>query len=528
MVDTEDLKKRRDAALAERHSFQPLLDEAYEYAIPYRKSTRDTGKGEKRTNRVFDHTAIFSAFRFAGKLQQDLAPAGQQFFKLEAGPVFNASASKADKDQLTAQLSKISEIAGAFFLDGEWDQAFHEMALDLSAGTGAMLILEGEDDRLARFISVPIDEILLEGGAYGDVSAVFWEKEWALRAIKEEWPQADLGDMARAFDEKPDTCIPVRQDCVFDRKKKRYVLTVWSEKCGKEPLHQAELRVNPWITPRYFRVSGETYGRGPVMLAMPTIKTLNTAQRLTLQAAAIAMLGIYTAVDDGVFNPDNSPLQPGAFWKVARNGGPMGASVSRFPDPRIDVSNLVLQEMRMGVQAALMDQTLPPDGASVRSATEILERVKRLASDHLGAFGRLVAEIIVPVVKRIIEIAYNKRIIPDEIPIDQLLVKVRVVSPLATAREAERVQKIIEWLTIVIQFMGERANRIVKIEDALIDTGRAMGVSSDLIVTEDERAAMDEQEAQAQAAMMATQVAVEADAGAAEMPLPPEMIEGVM
>jgi hypothetical protein len=312
-ADVERLKARRKAATIERDQFQPLIDEAYEYAIPYRKSSARTGKGEKRVDRVYDQTAITSAFRGAGRLQQDLVPEG--FFSLEPGPVVLAAAPKNSPQvkQLRQQLASISNVVGAMFLDGEWDSAFHEMALDLQAGTGAMLILEGARDKIARFVSAPIDELLLEGGGYGDITAVFWDRKWSLRAIVDEWEGAEekfTPGLARTYRDKPETEVVLHQDVTFDPKQKQ----PWQHVCwiDKEDVvvNAASSYTCPWITPRYYRVAGETYGRGPIMLALPTIKTLNKAQQFTLQAAAIALLGIYTTVDDGVFNPTSPRSRP--------------------------------------------------------------------------------------------------------------------------------------------------------------------------------------------------------------------------
>lgn len=519
----KSLKGRRQVAQVERDQFQPLLDEAYDYAIPYRKGAgaKTAGRGEKRVDRAFDQTAIVSAFRFAGKVQQDLWPAGQANFTLEPGPVAKATG---NTDDLAAELQKIATVVGSFFLDGSWDLAFHEMALDLSAGTGAMLMLDGDEEQLARFESVPINELLLEGGRK---PGIFWSRCYPLREVDEMWPKGNLGEMAKYLADKPEEEIEVHQDTVWDPKTRRWKFVAWSDKCGDQPIWESEYVACPWLTPRYFRVPGETYGRGPVMLAMPTIKTLNTAAKLQLQAAAIAMLGIYTAIDDGVFNPAASPLEPGVFWKVGRNGGALGPTVSRFPDPRLDLSNLVLSELRMGVQSTMMDQSLPADGAAVRSATEILERVKRLASDHLGAFGRLVQEIVIPAVKRAIEIAWRRNLIAQNIPIDQLLIKVKVNSPMAIAREAERVQKIIQWLTIVLQFMGPQAGRVANIEAILAEAGRALGVPEELIANEEQREEFDKRQAAMAAAALAAKMGHNGGPALEEEPaaaVPPETV----
>lgn len=511
-MDLKALDQRRKAAKTERDAFQPLLDEAFQYAIPYRRSTRDTGDGDKRVNQVYDHTAIDSAFRFAGKMQQDFWPAGQDNFAIEPGPMI---LKKKDREYFAQQLEPISAVCGAFFEDGDWDMAFHEMALELSAGTGAILMNPSEDpETLWEPVGVPIDELLLENGPNNKVSGIFWTRKRTRRVIKDTWPD---GKYSQAFYDalkaKPEEKIDVHTDAIWHRKRRKWRLITWIK--DDEPvIDEKQSYTCPWLTPRYFRVPGETYGRGPVMLAMPTIKTLNTTARLQLQAAAIAMLGIYTAVDDGVFNPDLAVLQPGKFWKVARNGGALGPSVNRFPDPQLDLSNMVLNEMRMGVKATMMDQSLPPDGAAVRSATEIMERVKRLASDHLGAYGRLVKEITIPAVKRVIELAFNRGLITTDIKIDQLITRVRIKSPLAIAREAARVEKNIQWLQMVLMLLQQGATRVAKIEDMLCDIGRDLGVPNRYIVTSDERDQMDKTQQQAAAAQAAIGIAAQA-AGAA-------------
>jgi hypothetical protein len=491
VFDFDALKARRNAAAGERATFQPLLDEAFKYAIPFRKSKGANAAGEKRVNQVFDHTAIDAAFRFAGKMQQDLWPAGSENFQLEPGPVVR---DQAQRDQLSAYLANTTAICQAFFDDGAFDMALHEVALDLSAGNGCMLMNPSDPDEPEKLwdpISVSIDEVLWEMGPNNTTSGIFWERRMSHRVLFATWPEGQYSArLQKALKDKPEGEVVINLDTVWDRKKKRWCQYV---SCKKDDglIFTRESRTCPWATPRYFRVPGETYGRGPVMLAMPSIKTLNTAKRLQLQAAAIAMLGIYTAVDDGVFNPDVSSLEPGTFWKVARNGGPMGPSISRFPDPRLDLSGLVVENMQMDVKATMMDQALPVEGAAVKSATEILERVKRLAQDHIGAYGRLVRELVVPVVRRVLELAYERQLIDQQIPLDQLLVKVKVKSPLAIARETTRVTRIIEWLQMVLAICEGTGNPamahyVAKIEEALRLIGREYGVPNDLILTTDE------------------------------------------
>jgi hypothetical protein len=508
---------RSKAAQGEKDQFKPILDDCFEYAIPYRRGVSRSGKGEKRTNRVFDHTAIVSAFRSANRVAQDISPAGQQGFDLKPGPLAKATMTKDDQKQLAGQLEIIKTVIGAHFQTGEWDLALAEMCLDLMAGTGCMLIVADPVRQTARFVTASLEDVMLSSNGFNEVNGIYWCKKWSLQDLRDEfgeeaakkWPK----DLREKLAAKPETEIELNQDTVFDVMKMRWVRVAWSKDCKNDDntegyeFDRSTSRTCPWITPRYFKVPGETYGRGPLLLAMPTIKAVNTAVKLNLQAAAIAMLGIYTAIDDGVFNPNNAPITPGAFWKVARNGGALGPSISKLPDPRIDLSQIIIKEFRMAIQEAMNDMQLPPDGAAVRSATEILERVKRLASDHMGAFGRLIMEIMVPAVKRVMEIAYDLKQLPDTVNIDRLFVDIQVASPMALAREAEKWQKVTQFVEIVVmwtqaQMAAPGMNRHVKLDVVIPDMARDLAMPERYLPSEDEIKEIDEA-AQAQAMAMA-------------------------
>lgn len=493
-----DLKARREVAQQEKLAFQPMLDDAYQFAIPYRKPANGSSgavPGENRANLIFDQTAPVAVFRGAGRLQQDLCPVGEQWGGLELGPIGKRLP---DADKLAATLDDISETVDAGFHTGEWDTAFHEMATDLQVSTGAMLILEGDDDQWMRFLAVPTDEVLFEPGRFGDIGGIFWRREWTYAAIEAMWPDAVFSDEFKdRLKTKPQEKTAVCQDTVYDAKQKRWCLYVWLEKDEKSGrggfIHKAKTYTCPWLTPRYFKVPGETMGRGQVLLAMPAIKTLNKAVELTLKAAAITLLGIYTYTPHSGFNPDVAMIQPGAFWPVASNGGVLGDGIKKLEPPRLDLSQIVFNELRTGVQATLGDQALPPDAAAVRSATEIVERVKRLASDHNGASGRLVKEIVIPAWRRAIEIAYNKQLIPHRIRIDQLLIALRIKSPLQQAQRIARVERVVQFLAMATQVAPQETMIIMDREELLVDLAVAFGVERKFIRTTDNRAKIKQQ-----------------------------------
>ncbi len=482
------LRARAKSAWAEREKWQKVLDEAYEYVAPYRQSTRVSDKSPSSFgDKIFDNTAPSAYVRTVGRLQQDLLPPGQSWFELAPGPA--VAAFNLDPDEVAKELEIITRQIQPAFLSGEWDQAVSEMLCDAMISTGCMLILEGDERAPVRFVAPSMDEVALDQGAYGDVSGIFWKRKWKRRAVRDEWPKGKFSDEFRtSLESKPEDDVTVCQDTIWDARARVWRWCVHEDGKTDAPFAEAEYLECPWLTPRYWRLPGQVNGVGPVLMNLPGIKTLNKAQQLTLQNAAVEMAGIFTRIDDGVFNPDTARIEPGAFWTVARNGGVLGPSIQRLQGGNMNVSNIVLSDLRMQVATGMFDQQLPPDGQTPRSAAEIVERVKRLQSDHAGAFGRMVHEIILPAVRRVIEVLYRKGVLKSRFKIDQLLIQVKVTSPLGQAFRATKAKAYVDWLQVAAGLGGpEMLHALTPLDLGLAEVGAQLGVEPHLIYSKNER-----------------------------------------
>ncbi|WOK20614.1 portal protein [Rhodopseudomonas palustris] len=505
-IDLASHKKRAQRAWSNRAFWDGLYNDAYEFAIPYRQPASKVGKGSQRVERVYDATAIKSAFQSAGQLHQDLFPPG--FFKLAPGPIANLRLDKEGKAAMAAKLEEITSVVSAFFQSGEFDMASAETCLDLLVGTGVLFPLEGDDDNPVRFICIPFDEIAVDNDAYGKVNAIFWQTRLTRRAIYDAFPDGTFpADFMGQHNSAPDEEMDLAQDFIFDPKAKRWIFCAYLTS-SEVPITEEDYRTQPMAVGRYHRVPGEPYGRGPILLALPTIKTLNKAVELTLKAAAIQMLGIWGYRPGGAFNPDTVRLGPGEFWPMQATGGVLGPDVTRLDVAagRIDVSQLVMQELRMQVQAMLGDDSLPDKGATPISASEVMARMKRISQNYLGAYGRLVNEIVPVIVRRVIEILYRRKLIDVDIEIDALLVKIDVLSPIASAVKAAAHSRIIEFIQLVVAVKGSpmAADLIVKIDDALRAIGEEQ-LPASLIRTPAEQKALEQQMAAAAAQIAAAQ-----------------------
>ncbi|PPQ39368.1 Bacteriophage head to tail connecting protein [Rhodoblastus acidophilus] len=529
-VDLCEHRRRADAAWSERGVWNEIYQDAYRFTTPYRRPVNGpsgSDKGANRTDHLFDNTGVVSTFRGAGQMQQDLFPPGQVFFRLKPGPVTKlvakaqargmgdnggpplddaapAPEEKRDAAWFERQLDQVSAQIQPFFLSGEWDNAVSELCLDLYLGTGVMLILEGDRENPVRFVCLPIDEVALEPGPYGDVAALFWRTKMTRRAIKAAFPKGVFPqEFEDALEKNADDEIDLSQDFVRTAKGWRLVVTI--DKC-ETPVTTQDYRTQPFVAARYFRVPGETMGRGPALLALPSIKTLNKVMELTLKAAAIQMLGIWGYRPGGTFNPDQARIMPGAWWPMQATGGVMGPDVTRLDTAagRLDVANIVLQELRTQVQAALHDQSLPDGGATPKSATEIMARMARVKQNYVGAFGRMIHEVIPVVVRRVIEVLYKKGLLTVDVKIDQLLVAIDVMSPLAQALKADTHKTTVEAMQMVAALEGPQGvARRFKLDEIIPEMVKDLGVNSEYVRTAQELVDFDKQaSAQQQAAAM--------------------------
>lgn len=522
-VDLKKVDKRCSRAIEKCRSHKALLDELYEYVLPYRAPAgTQAASTQGRVDRIFDATASKAAFRFSGRMQQDVTPSFQRFFELKIGPYLEIEGDQ--KKQAEEELALISKKIAAVLEGAEFAVAAGEMYLDLFGGTGAMLMLEHDRDIL-NFVSVPVGEISLRENGTGKVNGIYWPKTYSAEDIPGLWPKDKIklsDELKKIIDENPETEVAIIQACEYDETRGQW--DFWAYRAGKAEegaIYQTTEQTCPWLTPRFYKVPGEPMGRGPGLIGLPTAKTLNKVTELSIKAAAFAILGLWIYRNDRTFNPKTARMKPGAMWAVGSTGGNMGASVQRLEVPgRFDISNLILQDLRESVKQLMLDDTLPPDSGAVRSATEIVERMKRLSADLAGAYARLVLEIIRPLIQRVIDVLFRKKLISTNLTIDQLLFRVEVVSPIAKIQQAQDVSSLVEWLQIMISLGGMEITMLTaKVEDVFTEIGHKLGIPEKLIRSEAEKAKIQQMVAQIIAqAQMPAQPAGGAQGGSAAPP----------
>jgi len=511
-LNAEDVLKRHEKALIKKEDFRNLYEEAYEFALPQRNlyDGHYDGKvgGTKKMNRVFDSTAINSTQRFANRMQSGIFPPQRKWCRLEPGSDIPAERNAEAQAALDMYNDKLFDT----LKQSNFDIAIGEFLLDLSVGTAVMMVQPGDDLTPINFIPVPQYLVSIEEGANGQVDNVYRRMRMKGESIQRQWPDAEIPkDLQTKIDQKPTDDVELIEATILDQKRGDYCYHVIHKESKTEILYK-RMKYSPWVVSRYAKVSGEIYGRGPLITALPDIKTLNKTKELVLKNASLAISGVYTAADDGVLNPNTVKIMPGAIIPVARNGGPQGESLRALPrSGDFNVSQLVINDLVANIKRILLDESLPPDNMSARSATEVVERMKELSQNLGSAFGRLINETMIPLVSKMLEVMDQRGIISLPLKVNGLEVKISPVAPLAMAQNMDDIQNILQYAQIAQQ-AGPEGQMAIKVGEMLDYIAEKLGVPQKLRPTPQERAMM-----QQQAAAMAQQMQQQNPEAAQEM-----------
>jgi hypothetical protein len=503
-MPTDEILRRAEKAQRDKDLFESLYTDAYEFALPQRQLYGyydGNSKGAKKMSRVFDATAINSTQRFANRLQSGIFPPQRKWCRLEPG----SDVPPEQKDQAQAIFDVYMEKMFTVIKQSNFDIAIGEFLLDMAVGTACMMIQPGDDVSPINFIPVPMFLVSYEEGANGQVDKIYRRMRMKAEAIQQQWKDAVFSDhLQQMVDSKPTDDVDLMEATIYDAERGDWCYHVIEVKTKEEIVYRRMLS-SPWVISRYSKVAGEVYGRGPLLTAMPDIKTLNKTLELLLKNASLAVAGVYTAADDGVLNPQTVKIVPGAVIPVARNGGPQGESLRALPRAGdFNVSQIVINDLRANIKRTLLDESLPPDNMSARSATEVVERMKELAQNLGSAFGRLINETMIPMVSRILQVMDERGLINMPLKVNGLEIKVSPVAPLAMAQNMEEINNIMQFMQITAT-MGNEGALAVKTGELIDYIGDKLGIPSAVRNTAAERGFLMEQQQQM---MMQQQVAL--------------------
>ena len=482
----KSLLSRYEKATGIKDQFKDLFEECYEVAFPQRRGFFSETIGERRDEKIFDETCVVGVQEFASRLQQGLVPNFARWADFQAG----SETPKEEKEAINNELDEVTEYVFEVLQNSNFSQEIHESFMDLAVGTGILGVEEGNALNPVNFSAIPLTDVVLDTGPDDRIDHVFREREMRFSEIMVLYPKAELSeDLRRSIATSPDAKTKLLEIVCKDYSKRNeeafYQTTIHVQsKSLIEHKSFDGVGSNPFICFRWSKCAGEIYGRGPLMNALSAIKTSNLTIQLILENAQMAISGIYQMDDDGVVNPDTISLMPGTIIPKAPNSAglqPIRAAGS------FDVAQLILSDMRLNIKRALYNDMLGNPDRTPASATEIAERMADLSRRIGSAFGRLQAELVQPVLQRVVYILKKQGRI--ELPtINGREIKVRSVSPLAQAQSQADITSIARWMELIqANFGPQLLNLLIDSEEVATVLAKKFGVPDTLIRDKSQR-----------------------------------------
>ncbi|MFI3241501.1 MAG: portal protein [Alphaproteobacteria bacterium] len=473
----EHLHKRFTKAQEKKSMWEADWQECYAYAFPQRENAVFDG-GDSGVH-IYDGTAIDAVDQLASSLLAELTPPWAKWFGLKGGKEL----SEIEKQQVSKTLEETTDIVLQNFEHSNFSIELHQCYLDLvTAGTACLLFEEapiGETSAF-KFSAIPLSEISIEESASGKLDTTFRSSDMNVESILARFNGAILPEHLLDKKEDRDFTLKVIETVVprcLEHGSCGYEYIVFVQDGGDYVLiKEGVFDTSPFINFRWQKAPGEVYGRSPVMKALPDIKTANKVVELVLKNASIAVTGIWQADDDGVINPANIKLVPGAIIPKAVDS--KGLTPLEAPG-KFDVSQLVLTDLRSRINHALLADSLSQVDSPNMTATEVLERSSQMARILGASFGRLQSELLTPLLKRAFNILRRRGEILN-FEIDGKIVDIQYKSPLALVQSRKDVSNIAEWVNLVSGW-GENSQIAVNYYETAKWLGKTLNVPASLI-----------------------------------------------
>ena len=445
--------RRQEAAIKQRSQWDNTDKDAMKFTAQHRETYDYHTPGEKKYDRIFDSTGLVSLMKFASNIQSGLVPPFKKWAKLVPG----AEIPEANREAAQKQLNAITDTFFKYLHSSNFDTQISESFIDLGYGTGVMLLNEGDSDNPFNWTSVPLAEVSFFAGPFGKPQDVFRRIKMRKDNIKGTWAKAKLFKGTASADKKDaDEEIEVLESTCFNAATGKYDYYIDDIANEHQMYHEAMTR-SPWIIFRWSVMPGEVYGRGPVLQALPDIKTLNKAAEILLQSAALKSIPTFMAADDGVINPHNIEINVGTIIPCAAfgPGGPPIRALEVGGD--VNLSQFVMEKLQARIEDMMFTNPLGDVNLPVKSATEQSLRAQELANRIGSAFGRLHFECVSEIFNGGLQILEKKGLLPvslKDVKVDGKIIKLAYQSPLAQAQDEDEVINSIRYVQTMQQTVG--------------------------------------------------------------------------
>lgn len=431
---------------SKRSNFDSHWREVAERVLPSQNEFQGSNQteGAKRSEKIFDSTAVLALDRAASAIDSLVTPSSQYYHKLdpEDEDLMEDHEVRLWLDELNKILFRMRYKPVANF-----SSQAHECFISLMAFGTDIMFIDDVPGIGAHYKSCPMSEMYIAENQHGIVDLAHRKFPMTARAAFQKWGNKLPPAILKANEKDPFLkfdfihCVKPNED--IDSKKKDHrgmaISSYYIAIEGKVMLSEGGYRVMPYAVGRHITAPREVYGRSPAMQVLADIKMLNEMEKTMIRAAHKIVDPPLLLYGDGILSSFNA--RPNAL-----NYGGVDDQGRQLVYPMKTGSNLPIGlEMAEQKRKSINDsfyitlfQILVENPRM--TATEAMIRAQEKGQLLAPTVGRQQSEWLGAVIDRDIDIAMVNGMIRR--PPDSLIeagggIKVNYTSPLSRLRRAE-------------------------------------------------------------------------------------------
>lgn len=423
------IKREFSQKISERSTFAGQCEEVAQLILPTSRNTffyqNYNTPGEKKTQQQVDSTGALALHRFCAIADSLVTPRNMHWHGLQGDDyVMKDRACRLWFEKTTNTLFKQRYDTSANFAAQNYNNW-----QSLGAFGNSTMYVDKFDARWAgggrglRYKSVPFGETYYGENHQGKVDRMIrWFRMTAYQAVQKfgiEWlPETLHGPLQQDSQTTYNFlhCVRPREDDydpeALDQRSMKFSSYYVSIEGNCLMAPEGGYHKFPYSVSRYDQTPGEVYGRGPAMLVLPSLKTLNAEKITFLKSGHRAADPVLLIADDGLIGMD---MRPGAMNKggVTSDGKPL---VHTLPVGEIQITIEMMQEER-----AIIDDVFLVSLFKVLSehpnmtATQVIELVNEKGMLVAPTLGRQHTEYVGGLVERELDLLADMRML-DPMP----------------------------------------------------------------------------------------------------------------
>lgn len=447
------LLKRYSTLQTQRQHWESHWQEIADFIVPRKADiTKKRTAGDKRTELIFDGTAIHAAELMSASLHGMLTNAATPWFSLR----YEDDELNGD-DEAKEWLEGATDVMYQHLHRSNFQEQIHELYSDLVTFGTSIIFIEDNDKDGLRFSTRHIAECYVSEDEYGRVDTVYRKyKTTARAAIKQFGEAAVTQRIAKMSKDDPYNTVELlhvvmpREDRNARKRNttNKPIASIYLDPVDKQVIGESGYDEFPYCVPRFLKASFEIgYGRSPAMTALPDTKMVNKMSEIVINASQLQIHPPLMVPDDGFMLPVRTT--PGGL-NFYRSG-----TRDRIEPLNIGANNPVgenqLEQRRQAIRAAFyVDQLILGTGPQM-TATEVIQRTEEKMRLLGPVLGRLQAELLQPLIDRSFAILERQRKFePAPAALRSGNIDIEYVSPLAKAQRSGDVQAILQMLEFLM------------------------------------------------------------------------------